>query len=167
MKPIRQFWKNKPIRQLTRRQWDLLCARCGRCCVIKFTTPTSRKVQYTKLACRHLNIKTPQCRCYQTRRKKAPECVDLFKAPANTFKWLPESCAYRLLIEGRDLPAWHPLLTGDPKSTIKAGMSVAGHVVPEGDFLRPYPPGSQRKSPSRPGKASQPSRATAHHQAPG
>jgi uncharacterized cysteine cluster protein YcgN (CxxCxxCC family) len=166
MKQPDKFWKTKSRQDLTRSEWDSLCARCGRCCVIKFITPASRQAQYTNLACRHLSIHTAQCRCYQHRKQRVPECIDLYGAPKATFKWLPKSCAYRLWMEGGDLPSWHPLITGNSKSTVKAGMSIAGHVIPEGDSLLPYQSGSQAKPTSTQQKANQSPPATVRLQRP-
>ena len=44
---------------------------------------------------------------------------------------MPATCAYKLLWEGKTLPDWHPLVTGDPESTHKAGKSVRGRTIPE------------------------------------
>ncbi len=128
-----KFWKRKALDQLTRAEWESLCAGCGRCCVIKYEDPDTLKVDYTKWACRFLNLETCRCTCYRNRKKRMPECVDLYKGFPEVVKWLPASCAYRLLADGYDLPAWHPLITGDPDSTCRAGMSVRGHVIPEPD----------------------------------
>lgn len=127
----RKFWKTKALSEMTREEWDALCAGCGRCCVIKYENPDTLEIRYTKWACRFLNLDTCRCTCYRSRTKRMLECVDLYRASERVMSWLPSSCAYRLLAKGYDLPDWHPLLTGDPDSTCKAGMSVRGHVVPE------------------------------------
>ena len=128
------FWKRKVLGVMTRAEWESLCDGCGRCCVIKYEDPDSLKLYYTKWACRHLNLKTCRCACYRDRKKRMPECVDLFRCMPETLAWLPASCSYRLLTEGHDLPAWHPLVTGKASSTCRAGMSVRGHVIPEPDY---------------------------------
>ena len=126
-----QFWRNKPLDALTRQEWDSLCCGCGRCCVLKYEDAKTGKVDYTVWACRFLDLGTCRCSCYRTRKKRMPDCMDLFEHFEAAKKWLPACCSYRMLAEGRDLPSWHPLLTGRLDSTRKAGMSVLGHVVPE------------------------------------
>ena len=127
------FWLRKTLAQMTRAEWDSVCAGCGRCYVLKIENPDTLEVDYTNIACRHLDLETCRCTCYRNRKKREPECLDLFRCKPEVFKWLPESCAYRLLAEGYDLPAWHPLVSGAPDSTREAGMSVRGHVIPETD----------------------------------
>ena len=75
------------------------------------------------------------CRCtrYAERKRLVPDCLILTAARARRTDWLPRSCAYRLLAEGKDLPDWHPLVSGDPASVHGAGMSVRGRTVPEQD----------------------------------
>ena len=72
-----------------------------------------------------------QCRDYSRRKEIVPDCVILKPDKLNDIPWMPESCSYRLIYEGKDLPAWHPLVTGDPDSTHKAGQSVAGKIISE------------------------------------
>lgn len=125
------FWKSKPLGKMSRAEWDSLCDGCARCCVIKYEDPHTLKVDYTKWACRYLDLETCRCACYADRKKRVPECVDLFRCSGETLAWLPSSCAYRLLSDGHDLPDWHPLVSGNAGSTGEAGMSVRGHVIPE------------------------------------
>ena len=134
VRPRVKFWRNKTLEEMTRAEWESLCCGCGRCCVLKYEDPDTLKVDYTKWACRFLNLETCRCACYRTRRKSMPDCVDLFRCFPEVKQWLPASCSYRLLVEGHDLPPWHPLRTGNPDSTRKAGMSVRGHVVREPDI---------------------------------
>lgn len=133
---------------MTRAEWEALCAGCGRCCVLKYEDPETLKVAYTRVACRRLNIKTCRCTCYRNRTKRVPECLDLFRCEPKVLQWLPRSCAYRLLADGHDLPAWHPLVSGDPDSVWKAGMSVRGHVIKEDDqeWAPTVPPRQTKKS---------------------
>ena len=61
-----------------------------------------------------------------------PECVVL--TPGNIGDiayWMPTTCAYRLLYEGKALYDWHPLISGDPETVHRAGQSVRGWTVPE------------------------------------
>jgi uncharacterized cysteine cluster protein YcgN (CxxCxxCC family) len=133
MKRLSPFWQRKSLGEMTRREWEMLCAGCGRCCVLKLEDPRTLKVDYTNIACRFLDMETCRCTCYHGRKKTMPECLDLFHCEPEVYTWLPSSCAYRLLAEGHPLPAWHPLVSGDRHSTGKAGMSVRGHVVSEDD----------------------------------
>jgi uncharacterized protein len=133
MKRLPPFWQRKSLDKMTRREWESLCSGCGRCCVLKLEDPRTLKVDYTNIACRFLDMATCRCTCYRDRKKKMPACLDLFHCKPEVYTWLPSSCAYRLLAEGYSLPAWHPLVSGDAKSTRKAGMSVCGHVISEDD----------------------------------
>ena len=128
------FWKQKALADMSRAEWESLCDGCGRCCVIKYEDPDTLKVDYTKWACRYLDLETCRCTCYRNRKKRMPQCVDLYQCSPETLAWLPASCAYRLLNDGRDLPVWHPLITGKASSTGRAGMSVRGHVIAEPEY---------------------------------
>lgn len=121
------------VANLTRAAWDRLCDGCGRCCVHKIDDPAAGLTYYTNVACRLLDLDTGRCLNYRTRRCRVPECVDLYARRGESFDWLPSSCAYRLLAAGFELPAWHPVRTGTPDSTRRAGMSIVGHAVPESD----------------------------------
>lgn len=63
-----------------------------------------------------------------------PDCIDLTPELVEKIDWLPPTCGYRLVKEGKDLFDWHPLISGDPNSVHAAGISVKGRVIPEGDL---------------------------------
>lgn len=125
------YWRSTPLESMTAEQWDALCARCGRCCLVKLEDDDTGSVLVTDVCCDHLDVATGRCTCYGERLEVDPECIRLDPELASTAGWLPETCAYRLVARGRDLPPWHPLVSGDPGSVRRAGLSVAGRVVPE------------------------------------
>lgn len=125
------FWKAKPLGEMNDREWESLCDGCGRCCLIKFQDGDTGRVAYTDVACRLLDIQSCRCRNYAQRTRLVAECLDLRREDEETFMALPSTCAYRLLYQGGDLPEWHPLLTGDPESVHKAGISVRGRATSE------------------------------------
>ncbi len=118
------FWKQKRLSQMSHGEWESLCDGCARCCLHKLEDEEEGTVYYTRAACSLLDIKTCRCSDYPNRQQKMPDCLQLSVDHANYFDWLPETCAYRLLAEGEPLPEWHPLITGDPDSVVKAGISV-------------------------------------------
>ncbi len=134
------FWKTRPIGRMTPSQWESLCDGCGRCCLLKLENLDAEvgaddRFAYTCVACKLLDCDTGHCRSYVDRLSHVPDCLVLTPDGVAAHKtWLPETCAYRRLAEGRDLPPWHPLRTGDPGSTRTAGYSVAGWCWSEQDL---------------------------------
>jgi uncharacterized protein len=125
------FW-TKPLSSLTPREWEALCDGCGKCCLDNLGGEDTGEVFFTRIGCRLLDGETCRCGQYEIRKSIVPECVVL--TPTSLPKiayWLPSTCAYRLRHEGKPIPDWHPLLTGDPNSVIRAGMSVQGWTIPE------------------------------------
>jgi len=62
-----------------------------------------------------------------------PDCVQLTPENLTEIDWLPPSCAYRRLAEGKTLAWWHPLVSGDAATVHTSGISVRGRVVDERD----------------------------------
>ena len=126
------FWRHTALAEMSKAEWESLCDGCGKCCLHKIRE-RSGVLKMTNVACRLLD--TPSCRCTNYPRRKAlvADCVVLTPESLMTINWLPDTCAYRLLKEGKDLPAWHPLVSGDPASVHDAGISVQDRCVSERD----------------------------------
>jgi uncharacterized cysteine cluster protein YcgN (CxxCxxCC family) len=125
------FWQTKSLTEMTDEEWESLCDGCGKCCLHKLEDEESGKVYYTNAACRLLDLTTCRCTNYPERTRVVPECMDVRKHEIPEFSWLPSTCAYRLIAEGDELPAWHPLISGNPLSVVEAGVSVRSYAVPE------------------------------------
>jgi len=122
-------WIDKPLSELTQAQWEALCDGCGKCCMAKLQDEDTDKVYYTNVACKLFDEDKCQCLDYANRITKVSECIALSIDHTHEFEWLPTSCAYRLRFEEKPLPAWHPLLTGQPSSTHDAGCSVKNRTI--------------------------------------
>ncbi len=119
---------------MTGAEWESLCDGCGRCCLVKLVDEESGETGTTNVACPLLDIKSCRCGDYANRQAKAPDCIKLTPALARSEDWLPATCAYRRLALGKDLPQWHPLITGRAESVHEAGVSVADLAVSEADI---------------------------------
>ena len=129
-----RFWERVPLKNLTPREWEALCDGCGKCCLNKLEDPDTSEVAFTRVACRLLDGDTCRCAQYDIRRQFVPDCVMLSpKNLAVIAYWMPSSCAYRLRHEGKPLPDWHPLVSGDAQSVHAAGISVRHRTVSEFD----------------------------------
>jgi uncharacterized cysteine cluster protein YcgN (CxxCxxCC family) len=133
MPDVTPFWKAKSLSQMTRHEWESLCDGCGRCCLHKLRDEETRKLAFTNVACRLLELHACSCMRYPIRHQFVPDCVVLTPESVGEIDWLPPSCAYRLVHEGKDLAWWHPLVSGDPETVHAAGVSVRGRVISERD----------------------------------
>lgn len=131
------FWREKSLTEMNREEWESLCDGCGKCCLHKLEDIDTGEIRHTDVACRFLNHDTIQCGKYLTRQRYVGNCVVMSADLLDQLPWMPSTCAYRLLYEGKDLPDWHPLVTGDKNSIHAAGQSVKGRIIDEreaGDF---------------------------------
>jgi len=125
------FWKIKKLAAMTAEEWESLCDGCGKCCLHKLEYEYTKKIVFTNVACKLINLTTCRCTHYNERTKLVADCLDLKQYDFTQYHWLPSTCAYRLLDEGKDLPAWHPLLSGSTASVKKAGVSISSYAIKE------------------------------------
>lgn len=131
------FWRRKPLAAMTTAEWESLCDRCGRCCLLKLEDVDSGELHFTNIACRQLQQPGCHCRHYAQRTRLVPDCLELTpESLPELIGHLPSSCAYRRLAEGRPLPQWHPLISGDARSVARAGITVEGRVISE-EYIHP------------------------------
>lgn len=123
------FWKTKTLEAMSPEEWESLCDGCGKCCLSKLEDEDTGEIHFTSVGCRLLNAETCRCSDYANRRALVADCVGLTPQNVRTISWLPKTCGYRLVAEGRDLYPWHPLVSGDPESVHRAGVSVRGRVT--------------------------------------
>lgn len=125
------FWKTKTLEQMTHEEWESLCDGCGRCCLHKLRDDVTESISFTNVACRLLDLHGCGCSNYERRQEKVPDCVSLTPEALDEIDWLPPSCGYRRVQEGRGLAWWHPLVSGDPATVHEAGISVRGRAISE------------------------------------
>lgn len=128
-----RFWETTPLAKLDRGQWEALCDGCGKCCLHKLEDDVTGELFPTNVACRLLDRRMGQCSDYKHRHAFVPDCVRLTPAKLDELEWLPATCAYRLRHEGKPLPDWHYLVSGDRESVHAAGQSVRGWTISEID----------------------------------
>lgn len=118
------FWETKTLEEMTPEEWEALCDSCGRCCLFKLEDEDTHEIFYTRVICRYFNIEQGACQVYSERTQLVPTCLELDPQRVRELGWIPHSCAYRRLAEGRCLAAWHPLIAGSRKRMQKSGVAV-------------------------------------------
>lgn len=126
-----EFWVTKSLEQLNPEEWESLCDGCGKCCLHKLEDEDSQEIVYTRVICRYFDEGTCRCNVYPKRKSLVPTCVILKPKNLKDLPWMPSTCAYRLLHEGKKLPEWHPLISGDRIAIAGSGNTVSGKVISE------------------------------------
>lgn len=135
--PCKPFWETKTLAEMNPREWESLCDGCGLCCLVRFEDEDADEIIPTRVHCRLFDGQSCTCTDYANRKQYVPDCVKLTPGNIEQLKWMPLSCAYRRLHEGKPLPAWHPLVTGDSESVHKAGVSIRGQTINEDTLDEP------------------------------
>lgn len=126
------FWETTPLTAMSEAQWESLCDGCGKCCLIGLEDEDSGEIYLTDVACDLFDGAACRCSDYKNRKSLVPDCVKLTPETIGELGWLPKTCAYRLVHEGKPLRSWHPLVSGDPNSVHEANVSVKGKTRPQG-----------------------------------
>ena len=131
------FWQRKSLQQMTSAEWESLCDGCGLCCLVRFEDEDTAEIIPTRVHCKLFNPESCTCTDYANRKRHVPDCIKLTPGNIEAMQWMPKSCAYRRLHEGRGLADWHPLISGDPESVHRAGVSVRGQTINESVLAEP------------------------------
>lgn len=129
------FWTRKTLEEMSQGEWESLCDGCGRCCLVKLEDEDTGRIHATDVACKLFDTGTCRCTDYANRAAAVPDCVQLSPQAVRSLSWLPPTCAYRLVAEGKPLSWWHPLVSGDPQTVVEAGVSVRGRVSAREDEI--------------------------------
>ncbi len=131
-----KFWLTKTLVQMSIEEWESLCDGCGRCCLVRFEDEDSAEVHTTSVSCQQLNVEICRCSDYKNRLINVPACIQLNVDNIPNMQWLPDSCAYKRLYNGKSLPVWHPLISGNNNSVHDAGVSVKFFALSE-EYIHP------------------------------
>lgn len=131
------FWETKKLAEMSVAEWESLCDGCAKCCLIKLEDEDSGEIAFTSVVCDLIDLESCRCTRYSERCSLVPECIDLKQHEFAEYKWLPATCAYRLLTDGQPLPSWHPLVSGSAESVKDAGVSISSYAIKESQVEDP------------------------------
>ncbi len=132
--PTMSFWQEKSLSEMTTEEWESLCDNCGKCCLHKLEDEDTGKIFYTSVVCDLIDLKSCRCTRYTERCTLVPDCLDLKQHDFADYTWLPTTCAYKLLADGKDLPTWHPLVSGSSETVKEAGVSISSYAMKESEI---------------------------------
>ncbi|WP_370278660.1 YcgN family cysteine cluster protein [Pontibacterium sp.] len=130
------FWRSKSLDAMSPQEWESLCDGCALCCLHKVEDEDTQEVFYTTVVCHLLDFDNCHCTRYEDRCTLVPDCVKLRPEDVEAFHWLPPSCAYRLIHEGKELPDWHPLVSGRQETVIESNASVLSYYEVKDNEIR-------------------------------
>jgi len=125
------YWNTKNMAEMSAQEWENLCDGCGKCCCIRLEDEDTGAIYITDVSCKLLDGSTCRCTDYAKRKDTVPDCVTLTPDNLPSLKWMPQTCAYRLVSEGKDLPDYHHLISGSRQTIHDRGMSVMNAVTSE------------------------------------
>lgn len=125
------FWETKSLSEMSSTEWESLCDGCGLCCLIRFEDEDSGAIIPTRVHCKLFDSETCGCSDYANRQKYVPDCLKLTPDMIGKLSWLPLSCGYRRVHEGRGLADWHPLVSGSRETVHTAGVSIQHQTISE------------------------------------
>jgi uncharacterized cysteine cluster protein YcgN (CxxCxxCC family) len=128
-----KFWETKKLSEMTTQEWESICDGCGKCCLNKLEDEESGEIFFTSVVCNLIDLDSCRCTRYSERTTLVPECLDLKQHEFAEYNWLPATCAYRLLSDGKQLPSWHPLISGTEESVKEAGVSICSYAMKESE----------------------------------
>lgn len=128
---VKNFWEIKSLKEMSSQEWESICDGCGKCCLHKLEDMDTGDIYYTRVACQWLDVESCRCSHYADRLEKEPTCVQLTPDDVDNLQWLPPSCSYRRLQDGRGLADWHHLVCGDRDRVHREGHSIMGRCVSE------------------------------------
>lgn len=125
------FWIIHPPKDWSQDEWEGLCDGCGKCCLIRLEDADTGVFHDTDLHCKLFDSGNCNCSDYANRQKYVPDCVRLDENNIYELPWLPKTCAYRLIAEGKPLFDWHYLVSGSKDTIHEKGYSIKGQTLDE------------------------------------
>jgi len=129
MNSEKPFWEEKTLFEMTPEEWESVCDGCAKCCLTQLQDTETEQLVFTDVACNLLDQQTCRCTDYENRSVRVPSCISMDAGNVEeAAAFAPPSCSYRLLLDGKPLPAWHHLISGSASTIHERGASVRHRV---------------------------------------